>query len=308
MYITADVVWTCNGMFPDSDESYWTQAPQGEAPASVDGPQAMYDNVLIADIFYLNPSARFSEAIPAVHLESLNPYDGWGNDHFFYGQYIQADSGPFIGDFREPLGTIYGFRWLNNAIMGSKVRVFKRASHNNDYPWLSPGIVHDLWLPDFNSENPTDPPEEMYALDCIPYTYYAWDENENPTSAQGGTTGPSCPPNTPECTTFRINILPLETQEVDITQFNLPEVSTGVTAQAGWMMLIFPLSNSEYSPVLDYWQDCYQVYVSVRYDAHGNFSAAMPAALLGNYNCDDTDMLPWAHVGRFTMTESSFAE
>jgi hypothetical protein len=231
--------------------------------------------------------------------------------NYFYNQYVDSyTSGePAVGDFREPLPTAWGFRWLYNPLMGTKVRVFKRASFEwageDDYEFLTEGVVHDLWLPDYAGVNPADPPEEMYALDCRPYTYYAWDEDENPTSSVGGSTGPSCPPNTPECTTYRINILPLETQEVDIAQFVLPDPDNDqVPSEAGWMMLIFPYSNwpVEETANFDREDDQYQTYVSVRYDAQGTFSAAMPAAVLGSILCFPDDALPWLHVGRYSVT------
>jgi hypothetical protein len=165
---------------------------------------------------------------------------------------------------------------------------------------MAPGAVNDmLFDAAYAGTQALDPPLEMYAFDCRPYTYFVWDEDENPTTSQGGSTGPSCPPNTPECTTFRINILPLETQEVDISQFQLPVVDQVIAAN-GWMMLVFPHSNVWNVPYVD---DVYQVYVSTRYDAFGKFSAAMPAALLGNWSCDTGDILPTLHVGQYTYVQ-----
>ncbi|MCP4895451.1 MAG: hypothetical protein GY906_00620 [bacterium] len=315
MYITADVVWTCNGMFPDSSANYWNVPnynPAGPGDVDPNGAQGVYENVLFGDLMYLNRSANFSEAIPAPGLEAelpvsqgfrpiLNPITDEPN--YFYTQYVAA-LGSYTstyGDFREPLPTAWGFRWLYNSVMGSKVRVFKRASANNATAEQSVGAVADLYIDIADLGAATDPPTKLYAMDCRPYTYYSWDEDENATSAVGGSTGPSCPPNTPECQTFRINLLPLETQQVDISQFSLPEPEeVGVPATSGWMMLVFPYSN------VGSGDDLYQTYVSVRYDAHGVFSAAMPAAQLAHYACDPSQYLPWIGVGRYNFVQ--FAE
>jgi hypothetical protein len=52
MYITVDVVETCNKTFPD-EIGYWLPAPGGEA---------RYDNILIGDVIWLNDTERLSEA------------------------------------------------------------------------------------------------------------------------------------------------------------------------------------------------------------------------------------------------------
>ncbi len=295
MYITADVVWTCNGLFPDSSANYWTAANQTVAPSNADsGAQAMFDNVLIGDIFYVDPAKRLSEAMPAVHLEAdqdlgavTTPNFADGEPQSFYHQYVMANGAGYTatyGDYREPLPTAWGFRWLNSADMSTSVRVYKRASAELLYLSQSPGMVTDMLFLDsstalWGGSLAEDPPAYMFAWDCQAYTYYAWDEDENPTTSVGGGTGPSCPPNTPECTPVRINLLPLETQEVNINQFRLP------SADSGWMLLIFPWSNTPND-------DIFQTYVSVRYAAYGNYSAATQAAVMANYSCFPEQIVP----------------
>jgi hypothetical protein len=79
MYITADVVWECNRLFPDQPV-YWTD-------------QVLYDNVLMGDVFWVDDVANFSEADNAVHLEAdlqignVATLDGLGNPITFYYRY-----------------------------------------------------------------------------------------------------------------------------------------------------------------------------------------------------------------------------
>ncbi len=296
MYVTADVVWTCNRLFPDADQPYWNNVlPDPPTLAEVNtGPQAMYDNVLIGDIFYVDPGKNLSEAMPAVHLEAdmylgrvatPNPFDG--DPQSFYHQYIEALSPstpayqPTYGDYREPLPSAWGFRWINDGSMTTSLRVFERASAELVFQGQSPGMLTDMLFLDADQNlwagtGAPEPPAYMLAWDCQAYTYYAWDEDENsitviPSGGPSPPPGGQAPPG--------INLLPLETQEVDISQFNLPE------AGSGWMMLVFPWSNTDQD-------DVYQTYVSVRYGAYGHYSAAVQAAVLGNYSCFADQVLP----------------
>lgn len=291
MYITADVVYTCNSMFPEGDANYWVDS-FGANPTE-GGPQAMYDNVLIGDTLYTNPMTNFSEAVPAVHLEAdvdlastLNYFDN--DPQTFYHQYVESSCiNPFAGcaDYREPLANAYGFRWMNDATNGLQtwIQVFKRASAELIYLNQSPGTVTDLLLLNssgyiWDAQLDQAPPSMMLAWDCQAYTYYVWDEDENCTSTTTGG-GPSCPPGDPNCYTPRINLLPLETQEVEITQFNIP------TTSAGWMLIVWPWSNNQFD-------DLYQTYVQVKYKGFGTYSAALPAAVMANYNCFPRQVLP----------------
>ncbi len=291
MYITADVVWTCNRMFPDSVPLYWEEYDSGDTSGI--GAQAMYDNVLIGDIFYINDSANLSEAITAVHLEAdpdiwLNPH--WtttaidGDPITFYHQYVEMlsvggfDSG--YGDYREPLPTAWAFRFLNlGSAMTTNIRVFKRAtiadisllSISPALAYYESGHTTDLGFPDGLS--PDDPPLSMVALDCRPYTLYLWDEDEEPMI------GPGDPPWSP-VTHERVNLFPLETQEVNIEQI-------GPTYTSGWILLVWPWSN-----IYDDTDDYYQTYVSVQYAAFDRYSAALQGAVMANYNCFSDQRFP----------------
>ncbi len=158
MYITADVVETCNTLFPD-EAGYFAN-------------EIRNDNVLIGDVLWVNTTERFSEANNAVHVEAslnlpfiatTNPVTGCPLS--FYGRYSNSFD---TTDYREPLPTAWAFRYLEDSSIGLEtyLRVWKGSTLNK--------IVPDLVLDD-----PDQSPNEMWALNCLAYTYYAWDEEEN---------------------------------------------------------------------------------------------------------------------------------
>ena len=259
MYITADVVYTCNRLFPDTDAAqYWN----GTLPATPDprGPQAMFDNVLMGDIFYVSNADRLSEAVPAVAIEADPSFEF---SQTFYGRYTAG------ADFREPLPNTWGFRYLGaNAVgdwMDTNVRVFKMANEPiaDDY-----GLgAQNFTVADLNVDLTL--PSEMYAINCRGYAMYVWDEDENvievPPSGN-----PWSPPDTGKSLGVP-NQLPLETQEVSMNE--LPHVDDN-----GWAMITWPgsMDGDGYG---------YQSYVSVKFNAFGKYSAATPGTVLGNTNC-----------------------
>jgi hypothetical protein len=94
----------------------------------------------------------------------------------------------------------------------------------------------------------------MVALDCLAYTYYAWDEDENVVA--GG---------------VEPNLMPLTTQEVSIDSLALPDAS-------GWIQLLWPRSNTDAA-------DLYQSWVVVKSGRYGTYSGAANASIVGNFNC-----------------------
>jgi len=289
MYITADVVYACNKMFPDSQTNYWVAGITNSVatPAQIEnGPQAMYDNVLIGDIFYINDAANFSEALNAVSLEA-DPYYAFvrasdGNPLTFYHQYVMSTGAGYSpvtmvppagsGDYREPLPTAWAFRYLNRGVaMNTDIRVFKRATL--DYGYVS---VQDL----ISNAAADSAPSYMKADDTIPYSLYFWDENEEAILWTG-----SSPPWSPSPKFCRINLFPLETQSVSIDQFPL-------TFPSGWGLLVYPPSTTNTGGTNGGEPDYYQVYVSVRHGAMNKYSAALPGAVLANANCYPDQILP----------------
>ena len=258
MYITADVVWTCNRLFPDATE-YWTPGPANNPSYDENGAQAMYDNTLIGDIFYVNADQNLSEAVPAVSLETAPELDGFIT---FYNAYTLAAGGSY-SDLREPLPNGWGVRYIfadTEDVSGTSVRVFKRSTEFT--------TVADLYMVDFPY------PSQMYAYNCRGYLIYAFDEDENVITS---TPDPDDPWSPPPCIGEGCeapnppNQLPLETQEVAIEQ--LPHVD-----MFGWIWIVWPGPGGLLG------DDYYQTYVSVKYN-YGGYSMALPGAVLNSDNC-----------------------
>jgi hypothetical protein len=280
MYITADVVGACNKDLPDSDAvSYFGDTGFGVVTA----------NVLMGDVLWLDSGNNFSEADNAVHLEanSLTVPD-FGSTSFYQRYHNQNGL-----QVREPLPTAWAFRYMKHTPSGTHtwIRAWKGGTTSS--------IVVDLndtgLVPGGSIAGPG--PDFLYANSCIPYTYYAWDEDENVNSVEGDTEPPwsGGPANVPIPVP---NLFPLETQEVSIDQFFIVDLDADGNT-FGWMMVIWPLSNwdgvNPSSTVPPY--DAYQTWMGVKY-ASGQYTAGLSAAVMANYNCDDTQVLPGLGIGR----------
>jgi len=250
MYITADVVNTCNKTFPDS-ASYWT----GEA---------LNDNVLIGDVAWLNNDENFSEMDNAVHLEAdteigvVATEGPLGDPVTFYARYSNPAG---ESDYREPLPTAWAFRYQGAPVAQTWVRAWKGSTE--------PTTIMDLYFAP-NSESPT----YMVANNCWAYTYYAWDEEENVRTSSTN------PWSQPGGETVVPNLLPLETQEVPVEQFN-------TVGPNGWMLFVWPHSNVDSilgSPGMAE-TDYYQTWMGVKVQAFGQYSAATSAVVMANFNC-----------------------
>ena len=146
-------------------------------------------------------------------------------------------------------------------------------------------------------------PAELYANSCIPYTYYAWDEDENVNAVGPGFIPPWSGVEDPDPIPVP-NLFPLETQEVRASEFFLVEDVVTENAFFGWMMFIWPLSNWDgANPVIDEY-DAYQTWMGVKYAAFGQYTAGRDAAVLANYNCDATQVLPALGIGMYSMYPS----
>jgi hypothetical protein len=258
MYITADVVQNCNKLFPDAP-GYFSQ-------------EARTDNVLIGDVLWTSPADRLSEASNAVHLEASMDLDAVatltaaGNPISFYHRYAQLLDG--VSDYREPLPTAWAFRYLGAGVanIGTDVRVWKGSSA---YDW-----TYDLQRDGAVKVSP----DALIASNCHAYTYYAWDEDEMVTTVS------TVPWSMPGGESVIPNLIPLETQEVPIDQFDTP-------GAFGWMLFVWPASN--YGPTAtEVPDDYYQTWMGVRYNAYGEWSAAMDGAVMANFNCFSDQVLP----------------
>jgi hypothetical protein len=252
------------------------------------------DNVLVGDVVWLDAQNRFSEADQAVHLESIleadYPYTdattGGSQVPTFYFRYT-LPLAPNAYDGREPLPTAWAIRYrLEEAIgVNTWIRAFKGSSLLSTVADLADSDVGPNWggITDTN-------PANLYASACVPYTYYAWDDDENVNSVTtdedpwSGTEDPIRP---------IPNLMPLETQEIDINQFFIVKQDDDAQYN-GWLLFVWPGSNNgPINPIPnDPRGDWYQTWVGARYSAFGEYTAALTGAVMGNYNCDQNQTLP----------------
>ncbi len=263
MYITVDVVTECNKLFPDS-LAYFNLLS--------------LDNVLIGDLLYLDQMNNYSEAMNAVHIEAdmdasavVTPtaIGGFiGSPITFYHRYAYpvGTTTPAL-DYREPLPTAWAFRYFNDASINAFtwIRAWKGSTVYKNIP----DLLASPW-----SENVS----MMIATNCLAYTYYAWDEEENVTSTTDN------PWSQPGGERIVPNLLPLETQEVNVDEFTLPD-------HFGWMLFVWPASNFDVLTGIAT-PDYYQTWMGVKYQAFGQYSAALEGAVMANYNCFETQVLP----------------
>ena len=268
MYITVDVAEACNKLFPDAQGYFHTD------PA-FDG-LVREDNVLIGDVQWVDAQQRFSESDLAVHIEAdwyladvatevADPF-GTGYPVSFYHRYgrnLHDQS-----DYREPLPTAWAFRYqgAGNPAIDTWVRAWKGGTVER--------YIYDLEFTPVNES-----PSTFVASNCWAYTYYSWDEDENViTSATN-------PWSQPGGEAVVLNLLPLETQEVEIDQFN-------TVAEFGWMLFVWPNSNTDVPLGPGAFPDYYQTWMGVKYAAFGDYSAAMSGVVMANYNCFSDQVLP----------------
>ena len=276
MYITADVVGACNKDLPDG------QAASYFSIVGTTGVQTA--NVLMGDVLWLDAGNNFSEMDNAVHLEA-NP--GITVPTFY--EHLWTNIGAGVADYREPLPTAWGFRYAMDDVTGTFtwIRAWRSSMLN--------AVVSDLAMDVDGTPIGTQDPAALYSNTCVPYTYYAWDEDENANSFEGGVEPPwsGGPANEPIPVP---NLFPLETQEVAIDEFNIVNPDGDGTA-FGWMMVIWGGSNG-YTDATDP-GDLYQSWMGVKFAA-GQYTAGMSALVLANYNCDDTQVLPGLGIGMYS--------
>jgi hypothetical protein len=303
MYITADVVWNCNREFPDNDPTYWEfncadptyirlRDVLGVDFGCNEAGKKRIENVLMGDVFWLNNDANFSEADHAVHLEA-DPFNfnvvtdtpdlGRTPISFFYRYSTNRGQS---SDMREPLPTGWGFRYLgwNSDEIDTWIRAFKMASNVPEQHEALQNRVVDLT---YDAANDT-----LIAWDCLAYTYFAWDEDEQVTFSQAN------PWSFPDQPDISPNLLPLETQEVNVDQFNFVDTN-------GWVMFLWPASNWNNNDPFGAWDngspltDWYQTWMGVKYGAFGQYTAAMSGAVLANFNCFSDQVYPGLGLGYF---------
>jgi len=281
LYITADVVRACNKDLPDGAATTYFNSDRAVTEGVID------NNVLIGDAIWLSQDTRFSEADLAVHLES----DPAAAGPTFYERYLV----PGTADYREPLPTAWAFRYqyLPEQGINTWVRAFKASTGNRTV--LDLASVYTSSTGTFNWGNISIPgPATLYASVCIPYTYWAWDEEENVNSVtseedpwSGGPAAPIRP--VP-------NLLPLETQEVSVDQFFL--VGQGDGDAFGWLLFAWPETNFASAGVDS---DLYQTWMGVKYSGFGDYTAGLTGAVMANYNCNVNEQVPLFNLGQYSF-------
>jgi hypothetical protein len=263
MYITVDVVDVCRKSFPDSPTYFVDPASGGEA---------LPDNVLIGDVIWVDRFNRFSEIDNAVHLEADTAIGAVATTNLvdprfpvtFYSRYSNPND---VSDYREPLPTAWAMRYTygtlgDGTVLKTYIRAFKTTVGAN---------LDDLIVVGFL------PPDELVSLNCVAYTLYAWDDDEQVISAESA--DPWSRPGTAAVVVE--NLLPLETQEVDAEQFTTVDNS-------GWFLFVWPWSNVQDPAIALH----YQTWMGVKYVAEGLYSGFRSGAVMANWNCFDDQILP----------------
>jgi hypothetical protein len=250
-YVTADVVQNCTNLFSD-EPLYWSLLGR-------------YDNVLIGNVIWVDDLDMHFSAGNAVHIEadvqigSVATLDSLGNPITFY--YRHSIRNLVMSDFREPLPTAWALPYFTNAYMTSYIRAWKGSTFYT--------TVRDISIPGGFVGS-------FLSYDCWPYTYYAWDEDEGVVTAVPRSPSPWPGP----------NLLPLETQEVPVTELNL-------AGSSGWMLFIWPASNYHNLPAAPVPPDYYQTWMGVRHEViQTGAIMTLDGAVAGNFNCYSDQALP----------------
>jgi hypothetical protein len=261
------VVYECNSLFSD-EPTYWAT-------------QAQYDNVLMGQVIWTDELNGTYSAGNAVHLEadlqigSVATLDSLGNPITFY--YRHSIMNIVTSDFREPLPTAWAFSYHG---IGGPITSYVRAWKGSTFYTT----VRDISVPGGFTGS-------FLSYDCWAYTYYAWDDDEGVVTA---TPGPPSPWPGP-------NLLPLETQEVPVSELNL-------AASSGWMLFVWPASNYYNLSGAPASPDYYQTWMGVRHEID-QASTAADAVVAGNFNCFSDQTLPnlginYSYVGVTGYTTS----
>jgi hypothetical protein len=276
MYVTADAVGACNKDLPDSDAPAYFGSAVG----------VLTRNTLMGDVIYLDSGNGFSEADNAVHLEAVaGTAVSWVPSFYFrYWNGVTLNTNQ-----REPLPTAWAFRyaWRPAIDVNTWVRAWKGGSLDSR--------INDLKETETGGAITGASPAALYANTCIPYTYYAWDEDEQVNSVRPGFVPPWSGSDDPDPEPVP-NLLPLETQEVPISEFFIVKNAADPQRASGWVMFIWPRSNWDGLNPVDL--DWYQTWMGVKY-GYGNYSAGLSGAVMANYNCDQTQVLPQLGIGLY---------
>ena len=240
-YVTVDVVDYCSKL-----------APNAQGYFAVD---ARFENVLVGDIVWSGPG--YVAGAPAVHIEADTDLGAVVTSHpaspfptSFYHRYAALNDG--VSDYREPLPSAWSMRYqgIGTDFIGTSFLAWKGATSHANPPDLE-AIGSLPYAPD-----------ELVATNCLAYTYYAWDKDENVVSV----TTPA----------VEINELPLMTQRVDAEDFQM-------SGSEGWALFIWPPSN--WTSAAAGSPDIWQTWMGATVDYPGMGRTYMPANPMANWGC-----------------------
>ena len=165
-----------------------------------------YENVLIGEIYYMNSTLKYSEATPAVHIESdLDSELATATSEFYYGEVAADPSRPTSSPW-APLSA-------------SSTTTMRRPSPPPSSCGRTTGSSTSCLTWDDD------------VLDCGSYLYYAWDEDEHDI-----TRGVTCP--FPRARRrHRPERVPVRDPDGPSDHRQLRPAGCG-----GWMLLVFPPS------------------------------------------------------------------
>ena len=261
-YITIDRVNRCSLVFPSEE---------GEGYFAADGTGiASNENQLWGDWIYFDRENGFAHGDSLVHIEALDGFDALGDGTSdsmvpdpatgttFYGRYTQNGE-----DNREPLGTSWGVRYLNNALF--------EPGGTDLYVWRDPNVdrsAGDLGYP-CGSATESDAGPDWHPLN--EKLVIAFDEYENAVDMCSLISCGVCSPPyfyDPIC-------FPLATQRMNSKNIGF----TGMSSPwgAGWFYLDLRIPSDE-GPV----PDLSQSYVWATHSALGLLSVGLPAVELSS--------------------------
>ncbi len=246
-YITIDVVTHCSLVAPHEVGYFGGAEPVAADLNALWGEFSIYDP---------GNASSFTESL--VHIEADPGFDAssTATGYTFYGRYTQADNG---ADHREPLGTVWGARYLNGGAFsaGTDLVVWRDSTSS-----VTPVSIPCQTFPDWY-------PLDETAVSC-------WNEQEDLVSlcelTQGGVgeINPAC--------------FPLETQRVGVGDGDLsPPWSFG------WCSLDLNIPGDSFPGDVDFPSgggDASQSYVMSISSATGLFGVGLGALQMG-HACDD---------------------
>lgn len=256
-YVTVDVVNRCSVDVPsDPEDEYF--APNGTGVAS-------NVNQLWGDWIYFDRENGFAQGDSLIHIEALDGFDALGDGtsdplvsdpatgYTFYARYTEQGE-----DNREPLGTSWAARYLNNVLFsgGTDLYVWRDPTVNQTDP-----VGYDCGGP---TQSQIDPGPAWYPLNES--LVIAFDEYENAVDLCSRMSCGNCSPPfsyDPDC-------FPLSTQKIGSDDLWF----TGISSPwgAGWMYLDLRLPAGEGA-----FDGLSQSHVSVTHSAVGLLSIGLSA-------------------------------